>query len=53
MPEVGLGAALERFELQMQGEDYCVVDIVDGQQASIVLNALPEFPLEVKPERAR
>jgi hypothetical protein len=53
MPEVGLGAALERFELQVQGEEYCVVDIVDDDQASIVLSALPEFPLEIKAERAR
>ena len=26
MPEVGLGAALERFELDIQGEQRCVVD---------------------------
>ena len=53
MPEVGLGAALERFELQVQGNQYCVVDIVDDERASIVLSALPEFPLEIKAERAR
>jgi len=53
MPEVGLGAALERFELDIQGEEYCVIDIVDEQNASIVLSKLPEFPLEIRPERAR
>jgi hypothetical protein len=53
MPEVGLGAALERFELQARGEQWCVVDIVNDEQATIVLRALPEFPLEIKTERAR
>jgi hypothetical protein len=53
MPEVGLGAALERFELEMRGEAQCVVDIVDHERASIVLNALPDFPLEINAERAR
>lgn len=53
MPEVGLGAALERFELAVQGEEYCVIEIVDEQHASIVLTALPDFPLEVDSERAR
>jgi hypothetical protein len=53
MPEVGLGAALERFELRVQEREYCVVDIVDDQRASIVLSALPDFPLEINTERAR
>lgn len=53
MPEVGLGAALERFELRVQEREYCVVDIVDDQRASIVLSALPDFPLEISTERAR
>ena len=53
MPEVGLGAALERFELDVDGQGYCVVDIVDDERASIVLNALPDFPLEINVERAR
>jgi hypothetical protein len=53
MPEVGLGAALERFELDVRGEQCCVVDIVNDEQASIVLTELPDFPLEIKPERAR
>jgi hypothetical protein len=30
----------------------CVIDIVNDEQASIVLSALPGFPLEIKPERA-
>jgi len=53
MPEVGLGAALERFELLAQGEPYCVIDIVDQDAASLVLTALPEFPLAVPAEQAR
>jgi len=53
MPEVGLGAALERFELVAQGEMYCVVDIVNEDKASIVLAALEEFPLEINAARAR
>jgi hypothetical protein len=53
MPEVGFGAALERFELVARGEEYCVIDIVDDQHASIVLTALPEFPLEIDSDRAR
>ena len=53
MPEVGLGAALERFELDFQGEPHCVIDIVNNQQASIILNALPEFPLDIDAALAR
>jgi hypothetical protein len=53
MREVGLGAALERFELDLLGEQHCVIDIVNDQQASITLNALPEFPLEIDAARAR
>ena len=53
MPEVGPGVALERFELVAQGEVYCTVDIVDQEAASLVLTALPDFPLELRAERAR
>ena len=53
MPEVGLGAALERFELDVEGQGHCVVDIVNDEQATIVLSALPDFPLEIGVERAR
>ncbi len=53
MPEVGPGVGLERFELVAQGDVYCVVDIVDQEVASIVLTALPEFPLELEAGRAR
>lgn len=53
MPEVGLGAALERFELDYRGEQHCVIDIVNEQHASITLNALPQFPLEIDAARAR
>ena len=53
MPEVGLGAALERFELVARGDLCCTIDIVDSQTASIVLPSLPEFPLEIDALRAR
>jgi len=53
MREVGLGAALERFELDFLGEQHCVIDIVNDQEASIILSALPEFPLEIEAARAR
>ena len=53
MPEVGPGVALERFELVAEGDVYCVIDIVDQHAASIVLTALPEFPLEIEAEKAR
>ena len=53
MPEVGLGAALERYELVAHGQQYCVIDIVDDSQASLVLSALPEFPLNIDSDRAR
>jgi hypothetical protein len=53
MPEVGLGAALERFELVAQGKVCCTIDIVDAQTASMVLPNLPEFPLELEVDRAR
>ena len=53
MPEVGPGVALERFELVAQGDVYCTIDIVDQEAASLVLTALPEFPLELEAERAR
>src|SRR4051794_29971523 len=53
MPEVGLGAALERFELAARGETFCTIDIVDEERASIVLEVLPEFPLEIHSDRAR
>ena len=53
MPEVGLGLALERFTLVAQGDMYCVVDIVDQDVASILLAALPDFPLDVDADKAR
>lgn len=53
MPEVGFGAALERFELLAHDQQQCVIDIVDGSHASIVLSQLPEFPLDIDPERAK
>jgi hypothetical protein len=53
VPEVGLGAALERFELVAEGEVYGVIDIVDEQHATLTLAALPEFPLEIDCDRAR
>ena len=53
MPEVGPGVGLERFELVAQGDVYCIVDIVDQEAASIVLTALPEFPLELEAAQAR
>ena len=53
MPEVSLGLALERFTLVAGGNVYCVVDIVEQDSASIVLTALPEFPLELAADKAR
>ena len=53
MPEVGLGLALERFTLLIHGEVYGVVDIVQGDTASIVLTALPDFPLDLNADMAR
>ena len=53
MPEVGLGLALERFTLLVRGDIYCVVDIVQNEAASIVLTALPDFPLELEADKAR
>jgi hypothetical protein len=53
MPEVSLGLALERFTLVANGEDYCVVDIVEHDTASILLTALPDFPLELSADTAR
>ena len=53
MPEVGFGAALERFELNVRGEDVCVVEIVDKKSATITLSALADFPLEIKAARAQ
>jgi hypothetical protein len=53
MPEVGLGLALERFTMVVQGEVSCVVDIVANETASIVLTALPDFPLDIDPDTAR
>jgi hypothetical protein len=53
VPEVGLGLALERFTLLAQGDVYCVVDIVEKTTASMVLTALPEFPLELGADKAR
>ena len=53
MREVGLGLALERFSLVAQGEVYCVVDILEHDTASLVLSALPGFPLDVDADKAR
>jgi hypothetical protein len=53
MPEIGPGPALERFTLVALGDAYCVVDIVDQNTASIVLTALPDFPLDVDADKAR
>ena len=53
MREVGLGLALERFTLVAHEDVYCVVDIVEGESASIALAALPDFPLDVDSDRAR
>jgi hypothetical protein len=53
MPEVSVGLGLERFTLVAQGEVYCTVDIVEQQTASIVLTALPDFPLEIQADIAR
>jgi hypothetical protein len=53
MPEVGPGVGLERFELVAHGDVCCVVDIVDQDAASMVLTALPEFPLDVHADTAR
>jgi hypothetical protein len=53
MPEVGPGPGQERFSLVANEDVFCVVDIVDHQTASILLEALPDFPLEVDPDIAR
>jgi hypothetical protein len=53
MPEVGPGLGLERFTLLTRGDVYGVVDIVDHEVASLVLAALPSFPLELEAEKAR
>ena len=53
MPEVGLGVALQRFTLVAQGDAYCVVDIIDNESASMVLTALPDFPVPVAAATAR
>ena len=53
MPEIGPGPALERFTLVASRDVYCVVDIVDQNTASILLTALPDFPLDVDADKAR
>ncbi len=53
MPEIGPGPALERFSLVASGDVYCIVDIVDQSTASILLTALPDFPLDVDADQAR
>jgi hypothetical protein len=53
MREVGLGLALERFTLVSQGDVYGVVDIVSEEAASLVLTALPAFPLDIDADLAR
>lgn len=39
--------------MDFQGEQHCVIDIVNNEQASITLNALPEFPLDIDAALAR
>jgi hypothetical protein len=53
MREVSPGLALERFMLVTRGDVYCVVDVVDDENASVTLTALPGFPLEIQGEKAR
>jgi hypothetical protein len=53
MPEVSVGLGLERFTLLAQGVEYGVVDILENDTASILLTALPDFPLEVHADMAR
>jgi hypothetical protein len=53
MTEVGIGLGLERFTLLAHGEVYCVVDIVEQGTATIVLTALPDFPLDIDADKAR
>ena len=53
MPEVSLGLALERFTLVARGEIYGVVDVVQDETASLVLSALPDFPIELSADMAR
>jgi len=53
MPEAGPRIPLERFSLVSKGDVYCVVDIVDGETATIVLTPLPEHPLDVGVDKAR
>jgi hypothetical protein len=53
MREVGLGLALERFTLVARGDVYCVVDILEQDTATLVLSALPGFPLDVDATKAR
>ena len=53
MREVGLGLALERFTLVSQGDVYGVVDIVSEEAGSLVLTALPAFPLDIDADLAR
>jgi hypothetical protein len=53
MPEIGPELGLERFELVARGEVYCVVDILEHEVASIMLTALPGFPLEIEADKAR
>ena len=36
-----------------QGEVVCVVDIVEKDTASIVLTALPDFPLVIEADKVR
>jgi hypothetical protein len=53
MPEVGIGAGLERFELVANDHTYAVIDIVNGENATITLNVLAEFPLHIAADEAR
>lgn len=53
MREVGLGLGLERFTLVSQGDVYGVVDIVSEEAGSLMLTALPAFPLDIDADLAR
>jgi hypothetical protein len=54
VPEVGPGPPLERFSLVLADDEvFAVVDVVDHSAATLVLTALPDFPLELTAEHAR
>jgi hypothetical protein len=53
MPEVSLGLGLERFTLVARGETFGVVDVLEDDSATLVLSALPDFPITLGAEVAR